>query len=121
MPGINGYLVRSGTLRKRLTFQAKAQDQDGLGQPHNTWSDRFTCWGEIAPLSGRELLAAAAVQSALTHTITVRFRPELANPKAVAAMRVLYGGRVFNIHASINEDERNRLVTLSAEEGLNNG
>lgn len=121
MPGINGYLVRSGTLRKRLTFQTRTQEQDSLGQQENAWTDAFTCWGEIAPLSGRELLAAAAVQAALTHTVTVRYRPELANPRAVAAMRIRYGTRVFNIHASMNEDERNRLVTLSVEEGLNNG
>jgi SPP1 family predicted phage head-tail adaptor len=118
---MNSYLVRSGTLRKRLTFQTKAVTQDALGQPQNVWTDLFTCWGEIVPLSGRELLAAAAVQSAVSHTVTVRYRSELAVPKTVAAMRIRYGSRVFDIHASMNEDERNRLVTLQVEEGLNNG
>ncbi|MGO4154344.1 phage head closure protein [Cupriavidus sp. YAF13] len=118
---MNSYLVRSGNLRKRLTFQVKSTTQDELGQELNIWADLFTCWGEISPLSGRELIAAAAVQSSVTHTITVRYRAELANPQAVAAMRVKYRNRVFDIHAGLNEDERNRVVTLQAEEGLNHG
>lgn len=121
MSGTNSYLVRSGNLRKRLTFQTKATTEDALGQPVNTWTTAFTCWGEIQPLTGRELIAAAAVQSAVSHTVTVRYRSELANPKTVAAMRILYNTRVFNIHAPMNEDERNRVVTLMVEEGLNNG
>lgn len=121
MSGVNSYLVRSGTLRKRLTFQTKATTQDALGQPVNTWTDAFTCWGEVSPLSGRELIAAAAVQSEVTHTISVRYRSELAIPKTVAAMRVLYKSRVFNLTAPMNEDERDRLVTIMASEGLSNG
>jgi head-tail adaptor len=36
-------------------------------------------------------------------------------------MRVLFGARVFDINASMNQDERNRLVMLQAKEGINNG
>lgn len=125
MAGTNSYLVRSGNLRKRLTFQVKSAEEDRLGQQVIAWADAFTCWGEIQPLTGRELIAAQAEQSSVTHSITVRFRPELSDPKRVAAMRVLYRGRfglrVFDIHAALNENERDRVVTLQAEEGLNNG
>lgn len=125
MAGVNSYLVRSGNLRKRLTFQVRSAEEDRLGQQVNVWADAFTCWGEIQPLTGRELIAAQAMQSAVTHSIMVRYRPELSEPKQVAAMRVLYRGRwgvrIFDIHAAMNEDERNRVVTLQAEEGLNNG
>jgi SPP1 family predicted phage head-tail adaptor len=125
MAGFNSYLVRSGNFRHRLTFQAKSTATDELGQPLNVWTDAFKCWGEVAPMSGRELIAAAAVQSEVTHTISVRYRPELQNPKDVAAMRVLFGSRfglrVFDIHASMNQDERNRLVMLQAVESINNG
>jgi SPP1 family predicted phage head-tail adaptor len=121
MAGINSYLVRSGNFRHRLTFQTKSKEQDELGEPINAWVDAFKCWGEVAPMSGRELIAAAAVQSEVTHTISVRYRPELQNPKDVAAMRVLFGARVFDINASMNQDERNRLVMLQAKEGINNG
>ena len=121
MPGLNSYLVRGGTLRHRLTFQTKSSATDALGQPLNTWADAFKCWGDVAPISGRELMAAAAVQSEVTHSISVRYRPELQNPKDVAAMRVLFGSRVFDIKASMNQDERNRLVILQAAEGMSDG
>jgi len=121
MPGANSFVVRSGTLRKRITFQTRQATQDASGQQVNTWVAAFTVWGEIEPISGRELLAAQAVQSEVTHTVTVRYRSELAVPKVVAAMRILYGTRIFNIAASMNEGERNRVMTLMVSEGMNNG
>jgi hypothetical protein len=39
----------------------------------------------------------------------------------VAGYRALYKGRIFNIHAALNEDESNVLVTLLASEGLTRG
>jgi SPP1 family predicted phage head-tail adaptor len=75
----------------------------------------------VSPVSGRELLAAQAVQSEVTHNISVRYRPELQNPKDVAAMRILFGSRVFDINASMNQDERNCLVVIQAKEAINNG
>lgn len=113
--------MRAGELRHLLTFQVKSTEEDELGQPLNVWTDLFTCKGSVSPTSGRERLAAQAVQSSVTHTVIVRYVPQLANPKEVAAMRILFGARVFDIHDSINEDERNRIVTLKVEEGLNNG
>lgn len=121
MSAINSYVVRAGTLRRRLAFQTRSTAQDASGQPANVWTTAFIAWGDIEPMTGRELIAAAAVQSAVTHMVTVRWRPELSNPQAVAAMRILYGTRIFNIHAAMNEDERNRVVSLMCEEGLNNG
>ncbi|MCP5231082.1 MAG: head-tail adaptor protein, partial [Zoogloeaceae bacterium] len=49
------------------------------------------------------------------------WQPAFAQPRAVAAMRAVYNGRVFNIHSVGNEDERNVLLTLLASEGLNDG
>lgn len=69
----------------------------------------------------REQFAAQAVQSEISHRITVRYRPELANPTSVAAMRVVYGTRVFNIIGALNIDERHAIVEISATEGLNDG
>lgn len=113
--------MRAGDLRHMLTFQAKSTAQDELGQPVNAWVNVLTCRGKVSPTTGRERLAAEAVQSSVTHSVTVRYSPQLANPKEVAAMRIVFGTRIFDIHDSINEDERNRMITLMAEEGLNDG
>lgn len=113
--------MRSGDLRKRVTFQVRGTVSDTFGQQSTVWTDLFTTWANIQALSARELYAAQAVQSEVTHAITVRYRAELALPKAVAAMRVLYGPRVFNVSGAVNVDERNREIVLQASEGLNLG
>lgn len=113
--------MRSGALRKRILLQKRDVTTDSYGGQVSTWSDVATVWGEITPLSGRELFAAQAVQSEVSHQITLRYRPELDIPAVVVAMRAVYNGRNFNIHASLNEDERNRQITLMASEGLNDG
>ena len=51
----------------------------------------------------------------------MRYQPLLADPKVVAGYRALYKGRIFNIHASMNEDERNTVLTLLASEGMDDG
>ena len=114
--------MRGGDLRHRLTFQTFTQAKNtATGALVETWANTFTCWGSISPLSGRELVAGQAVQSSISHTIIVRYRSEFAIPKAVAAMRIVYGSRVFNAKASLNTDERKQMVTIMAEEGLTNG
>ncbi|HUX23222.1 MAG TPA: phage head closure protein [Burkholderiales bacterium] len=118
---VNSYVIRSGDLRHRISFQSRQVGQDAAGQPVDVWTTAFTSWADIAPLNGRALMSAQVMQSAVTHEITMRYRSELASPIAVANMRILFGTRVFNIHASMNQDERNRTVILQAEEGLNDG
>lgn len=113
--------LRIGTLRKRLLLQSRSTAQDSSGGQSVTWSDVATVWGEIQPLTGHKLMSAQAVHSEVTHQIIVRWQSALANPQTVAAMRVVYNGRHFNIRASINEDERNRSLTLLTSEGMNDG
>ena len=119
--GIDSYVVRSGDMRDRVTFQTKQVRQSPMGQAIETWSDAFSCWADVDPLSGRELIAAQQVQSTVTHTVGVRYRKELANPTQVANMRIVFRGRFFNIHACMDQSSRQRKVVLLVEEGLNDG
>ncbi|MBP0714815.1 phage head closure protein [Burkholderia sola] len=121
MPGVNSYLVPAGRLRHVLSFQQKSQAQDALLQPQNVWTEVFKCRGEVSPISGYEKRLAQGAQSEVTHMISVRYRPELQVPKNVAAMRVVFGTRIFDLTDSMNQDERNCLVMIQAREGINNG
>lgn len=113
--------MRAGDLRRQIALQTRATVQDTFGGQSQVWTTAYTVWAQISPLSGRELLAAQAVRSEVTHTITIRWRSELADPMALAAMRAVYNGRIFNIHGARNLDERERTYELDASEGLNNG
>ena len=113
--------LRAGALGQRITLQQRTLAQDATGGQLATWTDVATVWAEVVPLSGRELIAAQAVASETSHQITLRWQPVFADPKTVAALRVVYNGRLFNINAAINEDERNRMLTLLVSEGMNEG
>lgn len=113
--------MRSGALGQRITLQQRTVAQDPTGGQLAIWTDVATVWAEVTPLSGRELIAAQAVASETSHQVTMRWQPAFADPKAVAALRVIFNGRHFNINASINEDERNRTLMLLVAEGVNDG
>lgn len=113
--------IRAGELRRRVTFQTRSTAQDSVGGQLTTWTDVATVWAGIEPLGVGERLAAAAEHVDASHTITVRYQALFADPRAVAAMRAVYKGRIFNIVGSMNEEERNRNVVLQVREGLNEG
>ena len=113
--------LSAGMLRKRITLQQQSQTVDSYGQQISTWIDVATVWASIEPSVGRELMAAQAVSLDQPMTITIRWQPIFASPRAVAAMRAIYNGRIFNIHSVQNESEQNALLTLIASEGLTDG
>lgn len=119
--------MRAGDLRHRVSVQQRVTSQDSFGGQSLVWTDIVfpspdgKIPAHIQPLNGRELMAAQAVQSETTHSITVRYNAVFSRPEDADKLRIVWKGRIFNITASINEDERNRMVTLSATEGLNNG
>ena len=117
--------VRPGDLRLRLKLQSRSTPVDSVGGVSIVWSDVATVWANITELSARELMAAQAVQSEVTHQITIRYQKAFADPKAVAEMRALLVKdgitRLFNIRGSHDNDERRRFLILDAMEGLNDG
>jgi|SRR5450830_567838 len=113
--------MRAGDLRRRIALQERGEAKDILGQPSTTWNDVGTVSAQIAALSGRELLAAQAVHVEVTHMVTIRYQKQFSSSRRMAAMRLLYDGRIFNIHASMDPDERHQMIELSCSEGLNDG
>ena len=91
--------MRAGRLNKRVTIQAPATGQDELGQPIIGWENLVTAGdgtiaAEVKDQSGREYVAAGAVQAAVLTTITIRPRDGVA-----ASMRVLHGADIYGIEA----------------------
>jgi len=114
-------VFRSGDMCHRVTIQAPVITTGEIGGEVKTWQTVATVPASITPTSGRERLAAAAIQSEVSHTILIRWKGIFADPKVIATMRILYGTRIFNIHDSQNVEEGNRIILLSASEGLNHG
>lgn len=108
--------IRSGDLRRRITFQTRTTSVDTFGQQGITWADYLSCWADIQPMSGRELISAQALQAETTHEVVIRFRAGI-----VPAMRVVYQARRFNVLSVIDNDMQHRRLSLLCSEGLNQG
>lgn len=103
--------MAAGRFRHRITLQELVTGQDEAGQPVQEWQDVATVWAAVEPLRGREYWAAAQVQSEVTTRIRIRYRSGI-RPD----MRVLYGGRVFNVTAVIDPEERHMELQLMCRE-----
>ena len=110
------YTLDSSTLRRRITIQSRTATLDSFGQQVTTWTNLVSCWASIEPLSGHELIAAQAVSSELSHTVTIQYRTTV-----TAAMRVLYQGRVLNIQSVTDPETAHVALQLLCSEGLNQG
>lgn len=109
--------MQIGKLNRLVSIQQRASTQDTFGQQSTGWTNLYTnVHVAIRPLSGREMLAAQAVNSEVSHNINLRYLAGI-----TANMRILYGTRIFNITAVMNIDERNKELMLQAAEGLNDG
>lgn len=113
---MSGASLRSGDLRRRVTIQQRTATQDTFGQSSVTWTDLFSCWADIQPMNGRELLAAQAQQFEVTHQVVIRWRSGV-----TPAMRVVYQGRFMDVQSVIDVDTQHRRLTLMCSEGLNRG
>jgi SPP1 family predicted phage head-tail adaptor len=113
--------MQAGHLNKTIVLQRRDMQRDSHGAQVPTWSDVAQMRAAIMPLSGRQALVAQAFNAQLTHQILVRYTHRFADPLELPKMRIVWGTRIFNIHAAINADESNRQVTLMVFEGMNDG
>ena len=105
--------MRVGELRRQVTIQAEAPSADAGGGYALAWISVATVWASITPLSGTERFNDAGLQSQVSHRVRIRYLADV-----TADMRILYGTRLFNIHAVLNTDESNRWLDLLVEEGV---
>jgi SPP1 family predicted phage head-tail adaptor len=118
--------MQAGNLRKRILLQQRAATKDAsFGQQTLGWMDVSTVWGDIQAISGAQLARSQSIYSMTSHHITVRFSQTFADMKRVGSYRIVYitngTTRYFDIGGSLNDSERNRMITLLASEGLNDG
>jgi SPP1 family predicted phage head-tail adaptor len=106
--------VQAGKLRNRITIQMKSTTPDDLGGL-DTWTTFATVWASINALQGKQLYKAQTIVGECTHEIVMRWYPDpnnqaVAGPKA--NMSVLFNGRLFEIMAVMNPDERTKELHL---------
>lgn len=111
--------MRAGRLNKLVSFEARPATQvPGGSGDQSTWAPWGTpVYAEVVPLSGREIVAAAALQNVATHHVRIRYLSGL-----TAQHRMTFDGRYFNIISPPrNTDERNAEMVFEVQEGLKDG
>ena len=101
----------AGRRRHRLTIQRSVPGIGWGADP--TWATHVEVWGSLEPLRGSELLAAQQVQSEVTGKSGLPFVPGV-----TPAMRFLCEGRVYQILAVIDPEERHRELQLMWKEQM---
>lgn len=93
--------MKIGRLRHRVDFQIKEVTLDSDGAQEVAWVNAFPAMisADIMPLSGKEMVAAAAVQSKVNTRIKIRYRPGI-----VPTMRILHRSTIFNIESIIPDN-----------------
>lgn len=108
--------MNAGKLRHRVTIQELVRADDGYGGIIETWQDVATVWAAVEPLRGSERYRAQQVQAELSHKVTMRYQAGV-KPQ----MRLLHNGRVLNIEAVIDVEERHRWLELLCSEVIRDG
>lgn len=105
--------MHAGKLRHRVTLQRNEQTQDPKkGAMLDHWVDVSPLWASVEPLSVRDFIAAHAVQSAVSHRLTIRYRPGVQ-----AGMRVLHGAAMYRVLGVLPDKGSGReYLTLPCEE-----
>lgn len=107
----------------RIIIQKKVLVDDDIGGHDVTWTDLYTVWAQIKPISGREVHFQKQDQSRINSKFVIRYKKELKDTATVAQYRISYDDRVFPIKYSRNlaDDMKNEgkqfqeLVTVENE------
>ena len=114
--------MRAGKLNRRATIQqlvAGSPSQNTSGEPEEAWTDYKTFWANIRPLKGRELISAQQISSDVEGEIRLRY--STASSAITTKMRASYGGKIYNLIAIVNVEERNVELILYYRQGASDG
>jgi SPP1 family predicted phage head-tail adaptor len=106
----NSPMLQAGKLRNRISIvqNENAQDTAG-GTTVNNWTPVATVWASIEALSGVEKFAAHEFVSQASHSVVIRYNPELT---ITSAMQIVFGSRQFQIETVLNPDERTKMLQI---------
>lgn len=103
--------MNPGDLRHRVTLQKYVETTDEDGFITQTWQNIATVWASVENLYGREYWEAAAIQKENTVKFTIRYRADIDQ-----TMRIVFGGKIYNIVSVDNIKYRNKLIEIKARE-----
>ena len=97
-------------MNDRITLQRRAEGEDILGQPVDTWPDIASVWAHVRFMPGTEVLRAGAETSIVKCSIRIRARADIDS-----SARVLYKAKTYDIKSAPPDDRDPRFMFLVCE------
>lgn len=104
-------MIDCGKLNKRITFQAGTESNDGEGK--TIWTDSFTVWAAVLPLTGNRRYLAQQLDASISGTIIIRYRSDVKS-----SMRIKFGTRYLSIISIRNPEEKNESLEIDYSERI---
>jgi len=105
--------LTAGMLRNQMEVQRVTNSADGMGGYTKSWAKVQDAWFHLKPLSGGERMQAMRIESTISHRAHCR-----ASVDVETRDRLSYDGRVFNVKAVLDLEERGKWYELDLEEGV---
>lgn len=100
-----------GTLRHRITLEARAQAASGSEAIADTWSTVDTVWGQVEQIAGGMIVSGAQTEERVTHRIVIRNRTDLSSWRYLT-----FDGKRMQVRETRAADDRKRFLEILAEE-----
>lgn len=88
----------AGKLNHRISLESLETSQDSAGDTVEDWIPQGDVWAEVAPVSAKEFVSSAAMQSKIVARITIRYRADVQ-----ATWRVKFRNRYYNIEGVLTD------------------
>lgn len=113
--------MQAGKLKHRVDVDVRNQTQDQTtGDPVVTWTNMGTLWGEVEPLSMREILGQGELLMGQADT-RFRFRYGPLSSLITAGHRLRHQGTSFDVLGARNVHLDQRVIEVVAKSGTNDG
>ncbi len=109
-------MLAAGSLRERITIQTKSVTRSAIGEEVVSWSDVATVPAKVEPIRGHEFFAAAQMQDASDHRVTIRYRAGVTRE-----MRIVWRGAPLDIVSVIDVNARREGLEMMCLSGVRNG
>ncbi len=105
--------LKAGDLRDRVTLQAGAHTDDGVGGRTESWTTVGTLYAQVLPTGGRERLEAGSMRGVQGWRVTLRYRSGV-----TVAHRLLWNGTPLDIQSVADPDGKRERLVLFCESGV---
>jgi SPP1 family predicted phage head-tail adaptor len=110
-------IYSAGELNQRIQIQAKGALRNSLNEPTAAWQDQGgPIWAKAEPLTGRELLAAGAMQQPVNIRFVIRHR-DTVKP----GQRVIWKGQGYDIESALPVDGGREWTEVMARTAVRDG